>query len=109
MGGAVTAWGVCNGIGQVNALYFGPLLVVNAWLVIYTWLQHTDVDVPHFGMDDHTFVPTISSTRGELSIFFITRLAPPTWFITSTRRYHTTTPRWPRLPSRRSTRNYTYM
>jgi len=54
--GAVTAWGVCNGIGQVNALYFGPLLVVNAWLVIYTWLQHTDVDVPHFGMDDHTFV-----------------------------------------------------
>jgi len=54
--GAVMAWTACKGIGQVNALYFGPLLVVNAWLVIYTWLQHTDVDVPHFGMDDHSFV-----------------------------------------------------
>jgi omega-6 fatty acid desaturase (delta-12 desaturase) len=23
-------------------------LVINAWLVIYTWLQHTDVAIPHF-------------------------------------------------------------
>lgn len=30
------------------ALYLGPYLVVNAWLVGYTWLQHTDVDIPHF-------------------------------------------------------------
>jgi len=36
------------GPGAVLALYVGPYLVVNAWLVGYTWLQHTDVDIPHF-------------------------------------------------------------
>lgn len=56
MFGALGAWAFCNGIPQVMALYGGPLIVVNAWLVIYTWLQHTDVDVPHFEMDDHNFV-----------------------------------------------------
>jgi omega-6 fatty acid desaturase (delta-12 desaturase) len=35
-------------IVPVLALYVGPYLVVNFWLVLYTWLQHTDVDVPHF-------------------------------------------------------------
>jgi len=50
------AWAACKGIPQVIALYGGPLIVVNAWLVLYTWLQHTDVDVPHFSDDDHTFV-----------------------------------------------------
>lgn len=50
------AWAACKGIPQVMALYGGPLIVVNAWLVLYTWLQHTDVDVPHFSDDDHTFV-----------------------------------------------------
>lgn len=49
-------WAVCNGPAQVMALYGGPLIVVNAWLVLYTWLQHTDVDVPHFSADSHTFV-----------------------------------------------------
>ena len=38
------------------ALYGGPYLVINAWLVLYTWLQHTDVDVPHFEDQDHTYV-----------------------------------------------------
>lgn len=38
------------------ALYGGPYLVINAWLVLYTWLQHTDVDVPHFEDDEHNFV-----------------------------------------------------
>jgi omega-6 fatty acid desaturase (delta-12 desaturase) len=54
--GALVAWAACHGVGEVMALYGGPLLVVNAWLVLYTWLQHTDVDVPHFSQDDHTFV-----------------------------------------------------
>jgi fatty acid desaturase len=54
--GAVLAWAVCSGPAQVMALYGGPLLVVNAWLVTYTWLQHTDVDVPHFSADNHNFV-----------------------------------------------------
>ena len=30
------------------ALYAGPYMFVNAWLVGYTWLQHTDVDIPHY-------------------------------------------------------------
>jgi fatty acid desaturase len=53
---AVVAWTICNGPAQVMALYGGPLIIVNAWLVLYTWLQHTDTDVPHFSADDHTFV-----------------------------------------------------
>jgi omega-6 fatty acid desaturase (delta-12 desaturase) len=27
-------------------------LVVNAWLVAYTWLQHTDLDIPHYDASD---------------------------------------------------------
>ena len=34
--GALT-WAVCNGIPQMMALYGGPLIVVNMWLVLYTW------------------------------------------------------------------------
>lgn len=33
----VLAWAACNGIPQVMALYGGPLLIINAWLVLYTW------------------------------------------------------------------------
>jgi len=50
------AWTVKRGLKEVMALYGGPLLVVNAWLIIYTWLQHTDVDVPHFSGADHSYV-----------------------------------------------------
>lgn len=54
--GIVAAWSVCDGIPEVMALYGGPLIVVNIWLVLYTWLQHTDVDVPHFSSEDHSFM-----------------------------------------------------
>ena len=30
--------------------YAGPYLVVNAWLVLYTWLHHAHVSVPHYGL-----------------------------------------------------------
>lgn len=50
------AWAACNGVPEMMAMYGGPLIVVNAWLVLYTWLQHTDVDVPHFNGEDHTYV-----------------------------------------------------
>ena len=33
---------------RVLAVYGLPYLVINAWLVAYTWLQHTDTDIPHF-------------------------------------------------------------
>lgn len=47
--GLLAAWAVAIGsIVPLIALYVAPYLVVNAWLVSYTWLQHTDVDIPHF-------------------------------------------------------------
>lgn len=54
--GALFAWVATSGWGPMMALYGGPLLVINAWLVTYTWLQHTDVDVPHFDINNHNFV-----------------------------------------------------
>jgi fatty acid desaturase len=54
--GGLIAWAACHGVGEVMALYGGPYLVINAWLVLYTWLQHTDTDVPHFTDDDHSYV-----------------------------------------------------
>jgi omega-6 fatty acid desaturase / acyl-lipid omega-6 desaturase (Delta-12 desaturase) len=36
--------------------YWAPYLVVNAWLVVYTWLHHTDSSVPHYGADEWTWV-----------------------------------------------------
>jgi len=54
--GGLLAWTACHGFGEVMALYGGPLIVINAWLVLYTWLQHTDVDVPHFEDEDHSYV-----------------------------------------------------
>ena len=49
-------WSYSAGFAPVLALYVGPYLVVNAWLVLYTWLQHTDVDVPHFDDGEWTWV-----------------------------------------------------
>mmetsp|Transcript_14290 Transcript_14290/g.38241 ORF Transcript_14290/g.38241 Transcript_14290/m.38241 type:complete len:403 (-) Transcript_14290:154-1362(-) len=40
----------------VAALYVGPYLFVNMWLVLYTWLQHTDVDIPHYEADQWTWL-----------------------------------------------------
>lgn len=54
--GALFAWTATSGLGPMMALYGGPLIVVNAWLVTYTWLQHTDVDVPHFTIENHNYV-----------------------------------------------------
>lgn len=34
---AAATWAFCNGIPEMMALYGGPLIVVNAWLVLYTW------------------------------------------------------------------------
>jgi omega-6 fatty acid desaturase (delta-12 desaturase) len=36
--------------------YFLPYLFCNFWLVLYTWLQHTDPTVPHYGDDEFTWV-----------------------------------------------------
>ena len=44
------------GLFPVITLYFGPLLVVNCWLVVYTWLHHTDSDVPHLSNTEFSFM-----------------------------------------------------
>ena len=49
-------WTYAAGFLPVLAVYVGPYLVVNFWLVLYTWLQHTDVDVPHFDDEEWTWV-----------------------------------------------------
>jgi fatty acid desaturase len=46
---------------KVFLWYWCPYFVVNAWLVLYTWLQHTDPSVPHYGEGEWSWV------RGALS------------------------------------------
>lgn len=41
---------------SIFARYFAPLLVTNMWLVAYTWLQHTDVDVPHLSDAEFSYM-----------------------------------------------------
>lgn len=54
----VLGWWVyaVGSIVPMLALYAGPYLFVNFWLVLYTWLQHTAVDVPHFDDDEWSWV-----------------------------------------------------
>ena len=54
--GLLGLWTYFSGLLPVLALYLGPYLVVNFWLVLYTWLQHTDVDIPHFDNEEWTWV-----------------------------------------------------
>ena len=42
--------------------YWGPYMWTNAWLVLYTWLQHTDPSIPHYGEGHWTWVKGALST-----------------------------------------------
>merc|ERR1739845_231905 len=42
--------------------YGGPLMWNQAWLVLYTWLQHNDPSVPQYGPDKWTWVKGALST-----------------------------------------------
>lgn len=42
-------------VPRVLCVYGLPSLVINAWLVTYTWLQHTDTEIPHFAADQWTW------------------------------------------------------
>ena len=37
-------------------LPLGPYMFVNVWLVLYTWLQHTDTDVPHLASTEWSYI-----------------------------------------------------
>ena len=54
--GVLGWWAAKAGTGAVMALYGGPLLVINMWLITYTWLQHTDVDVPHLSAEAFSYM-----------------------------------------------------
>jgi len=44
------------GIVPVTLWYWNPYCVTNGWLVLYTWLQHTDPSVPQYGEGEWTWV-----------------------------------------------------
>lgn len=49
------------GFVPVFLWFWSPYTFTNAWLVLYTWLQHNDPSVPHYGDGEWTWV------RGALS------------------------------------------
>jgi len=49
-------WASVAGASQVALLYGLPYMGVNLWLVLYTWLQHTDTDIPHYAADEWNFI-----------------------------------------------------
>ena len=51
-----------HGALPVTLWYGGPYIFVNFWLVLYTWLQHTDPSVPHYGEGEWTWVKGALST-----------------------------------------------
>lgn len=50
--------------GHLNLFlwYWCPYFVANGWLVLYTWLQHTDPSIPHYGDAEWTWVKGALST-----------------------------------------------
>lgn len=50
-----------RGFGEMFRVYFVPYLWVNHWLVLITFLQHTDPLLPHYRQGAFTF------PRGALS------------------------------------------
>jgi omega-6 fatty acid desaturase (delta-12 desaturase) len=53
----LAAWAIAAGsMVPVLALFVGPWLVVNAWVVSYTWLHHTDIEIPHYDESEWSFV-----------------------------------------------------
>lgn len=50
------------GFVPVMCWYVNPLMFTNAWLVLYTWLQHTDPSIPHYGDGEWTWVKGALST-----------------------------------------------
>lgn len=50
------------GVLPVILWYWCPYTVTNGWLVLYTWLQHTDPSIPHYGEGEWTWVKGALST-----------------------------------------------
>ena len=52
----------CFGPCTLAYWYGGPYMVVNGWLVMYTYLQHTSPDIPHYNTKEYTFFMGATST-----------------------------------------------
>jgi len=52
---AIVAWAYTRGLYEAMSLYFVPYLWVNHWLVLVTFLQHTDPLLPHYRAPAFTF------------------------------------------------------
>ncbi|KAH7097686.1 delta12-fatty acid desaturase [Auriculariales sp. MPI-PUGE-AT-0066] len=61
--GILVWWSVQRGAGEMLRVYFVPYLWVNHWIVLITFLQHTDPLLPHYRKESFTFA------RGALSTF----------------------------------------
>ena len=72
MGGCLVAWAhySSGGWGEVLRYYLVPYLWTNHWLVMITYLQHTDPLLPHYRADMWTF------PRGALCTIDRTWLGP---------------------------------
>ena len=55
--GLFAAGVACGSHARVAWHYWPSYLWVNFWLVLYTWLQHTDPDIPHYGDDEWSLSP----------------------------------------------------
>jgi len=60
---AIAAWVYTRGFADMFIVYFLPYLWVNHWLVLITFLQHTDPLLPHYRPPEFTFA------RGALATF----------------------------------------
>merc|ERR1712166_41549 len=54
------------GFMPVFLWYWNPYFFVNAWLVLYTWLQHNDPSVPQYGDGEWTWVRGIEYHRSAI-------------------------------------------
>jgi len=61
----LTWWAVSTSPWLVLAVYVGPYLVNNAWLVTYTWLHHTGPDTLHYAGDDWSYVRGGTTALGQ--------------------------------------------
>ncbi|KAI9465606.1 fatty acid desaturase-domain-containing protein [Lactarius psammicola] len=53
--GTLATWTYQSGFSQVLRLYLVPYLWANHWLVLITFLQHTDPLLPHYRSEEFTF------------------------------------------------------
>ncbi len=56
MAGALSIWINRLGFHHFATRYLGPYLFVNAWLIFYTFLQHTDKALPHYEDNEWNYV-----------------------------------------------------